>query len=78
MKLTWENPPPKQYPPRRTHIDDIVDELKKHPGSWAFVGTKATTGTPYHYKSRGAEYTYRKQAEGGYRLYARWPLESGE
>lgn len=77
--IIWEDPPPRQRGGGRGFdYDGFVAELKKHPGKWAVVrpgGAYSGAFGDAHQRLRrcGCDALQRKQPDGTYTLYARWP-----
>lgn len=76
--ITWEEPPAKSRPaPER--MARLIARLKERPGEWAKLGSDyktANAGSPY--KRHGIEIVTRRQPDGNFAIYARWPApESG-
>lgn len=73
--LRWGDPPP---PDTRTKItrerDAAVEKLKTRPGEWAVVQERARFASGrQHWTSRGCETLVRKDPEGTFTIWARWP-----
>ena len=77
--IIWEDPPVPTKGPKAEVWPSVVAQLKKHPGKWAIVKTGYVTtnsaGSMQRYlkQTYRCEETYRKQPDGTYTLYARWP-----
>lgn len=76
-ELIWEDPPPPAV--RGGHIekarenDATVEQLKTRPGVWAKVATGIHKSGGQAFTQRGCEATIRKQPDGTFWTYARWP-----
>lgn len=79
MSVHWEDPPPEQDHRRRKPSAatlGLVEALKQQPGRWALVKMKPGAGGGDHLKRRGLEVVTRKQPDGRYAMYARWPTDA--
>lgn len=76
--IVWEDPPASTVGRPGFDYDGLVAELKKHSGKWAVArtGGKHTgsfSSARERLMHRGCEAVQRKQPDGTYTLYARWP-----
>ena len=72
VEMKWKNPPSRSS--RGTQYDEIIEELKKHPGRWALISEDwKTSGPPSRFKKAGCEATCRANKESKtWSLYARY------
>jgi hypothetical protein len=82
VEAWWKEPPPavhfqdarKGRPTFRTReLDEFSELLKQHPGRWALVEVRPSSGGGYKYKRRGIEVTSRKRPDGMFDIYVRAP-----
>lgn len=76
----WEEPAPASRGRGvRNDYDELKAELQENPDKWAVVKDYAYSpgGAGVPWRNQGYEIAVRKVAEGVYRLYARWPSDSG-
>lgn len=82
MEAWWKEPPPAVYfrdarkgrPTFRTvELDKFAELLKQHPGRWALVEVRVSSGGGEKYKRRGLEVTSRKRPDGLFDQYVRAP-----
>jgi hypothetical protein len=77
--IVWEDPPTGRAKPAKWA--SFAAELKQHPGKWAIAksgasydGLVSTQSMRLQYL--GCETAKRKQPDGTYTLYARWPEDA--
>lgn len=71
-KIEWAEPPAAKTG-RRGVINELGPELKAEPGRWARVETATYSSRPHAWRKKGFEAVARKNADGTYDVYARWP-----
>ncbi len=74
--MDWRDPP-LSTGRRSNATDQIVAELKQHPGRWALVD-HGSTNLATKWRARGCEVVYRRNGDNVNRvdIYARWPEEA--
>lgn len=77
--IVWEDPPDRvRGTPRPSKWNLVVEELKRHPGKWALVATGGEHPGSHgnraaRLRSLGCEKVQRRQPDGSFALYERWP-----
>ena len=76
--VVWEDPPiSARGGGARGRLRVLLAELKEHPGKWAISHPAAQSpSSAYPLKRVGCEVTSRKNDDGTYRVYARWPEDA--
>lgn len=67
----WEDPPTRAGQLRV--LDPRWETMKEHPGKWLLWTSNAATASLNRFKVKGYEATTRKNADGTYCIYTRWP-----
>lgn len=70
MSLVWKDPPPSKTFGK---LAGEIAELKAHPGVWALVRESTHRSAGISWERHGCETTLRKNPDGTWQVYARWP-----
>lgn len=78
-RIQWEEPPPSRQGQGKKSSSwrtSIIEELQKNPGKWALVHEDVnSSGMAGPWRNAGCEAKTRKQDDGTFSIYARWPEE---
>lgn len=72
MELEFRDPPGDNRGGNHRKYTNLVEELMKRPGEWAFVGNYKSAASGANIKNYGLEVTTRIKKNRTFDIYARW------